>query len=88
MIYRLPGQLHSNLVRRPNYGEMPHNDKPFKYKSSIWDQSFLLTVVALAAAGLLYSLELLSEDRTTSSATDADGGAAEADAGDGDGGDD
>jgi hypothetical protein len=67
---------------------MPHNKQPFKYKSSIWDQSFLLTIIALAATGILYSLELLSEDRTSSSSTDAADGATEADAGDGDGGDD
>jgi hypothetical protein len=65
--------------------EMPHNSQPYKYKSSIWDQSFLLTVIALAAAGILKSLQLF-ENASSSSATDD--ASADGDDGDGDGGDD
>jgi len=43
--------------------DMSQNDSKYKYTSSIWDQSFLLTIIALAATGLLYSLDhLLRED--------------------------
>lgn len=67
-------------VRCPNYGAMPHDETPFKYKSSIWDRSFLLTIVALAATGILYSIgHLLAEEETQ--------GAYSAGDGDGDGGD-
>ncbi|RDI78026.1 hypothetical protein Vi05172_g12019 [Venturia inaequalis] len=36
-----------------------------QYNSTIWDQSFLITIVALAAVGILKTLELLEEDRST-----------------------
>lgn len=42
---------------------MPNPTKS-QYTSTIWDQSFLVTIVALAAIGILKTLELLEEDRS------------------------
>lgn len=58
-------------------GDMPRNDK--SYTSTIWDKSFLLTIIVLATVGIFKTLELLEEDQSvgdigaTGGGNDADG---------------
>lgn len=59
---------------------MPNPTKS-QYTSTIWDQSFLVTIVALAAIGILKTLELLEEDRPIGD-IGATGGGNDADAAD------
>ncbi|TLD37846.1 hypothetical protein E2P81_ATG03521 [Venturia nashicola] len=56
--------------------EMPNPAKS-QYTSTIWDQSFLISIVALAAIGILKTLKLLEEDRSTAD-TGATGGETDA----------
>jgi hypothetical protein len=61
-----------------------NKDSAYTYRSSIWDQSLLLTVCTIFAGGLIYGLNYLLhedqyEDENVASGGSADGG------GDGDG---
>jgi hypothetical protein len=60
---------------------MTHKDNT--YKSSVWDQSFLLTICTILAGGVLYSLDHLLSEEPNSETVSQTGGD-----GDGDGGDD